>query len=65
MYGRAAMQHYAVWRLSFCRCRETAAQPERRIRMSGATIAVVVIVLVYLAVMGGIMIYINTGKKEK
>jgi hypothetical protein len=46
----------------FARAGQPPCQPQRRIRMSTVTIVVGLVVLVYLGIMAGVLIYINTGK---
>jgi hypothetical protein len=46
----------------FAHAGQPPRQPERRIGMSTVTIVVGLIVLVYLGIMAGIVIYSNTGK---
>jgi hypothetical protein len=58
------MQQIAVWRLSFAHGGLPPRQPAED-SMDTATIVMGLVVLVYLGIMAGVLIYSNTGKDPK
>lgn len=70
VYGRAAIQRWAVWRLfsSLVKApfrRTAAARTRTEALMDGTTIFVIVLVTLFLGSMIGFQVYIHTGKRKE